>query len=164
MNSPFVRQYYLIVFLLFLFSLIMSVMPLPNSLLLWRPQWVFLAVICLALEFPTLLSLVSVWFIGLFLDLLVSDVVGVHAIIFATVFFLIRRLHRWLSGLPLWQMAIVVCVLLIGGMLTQALLHALVGITTHFWVLCLSIFSNVWVWLLMYITVVRYKKRYQIVY
>ena len=164
MRSPFVRQYYLVVFSLFLFSFIMTVLPLPGALSLWRPHWVFLAIICLALEFPSLLSMVSVWFIGLFLDLLLSDVVGVHAIVFAIIFFVIRRLHRWISGLPLWQMAIVVCVLLIGGMLTQALLHSLVGISTHFWILCLSIFTNVLVWLLMYATVVRYKKRYQIVY
>ena len=160
MNYPMSKQYYFIVFSLILFALIMSILPLPDAMVIWRPQWVLLAVICFVLQFPSLLSMISVWMLGLFLDLLTSDVFGVHAVVFVLVFFVIRRLHRWLFGLPLWQMTIVVGALLFVSLLIQSLLHAMVGVPTDFWVLFFSIFNNLLVWMLMYLTILRFKKPY----
>ena len=111
-----------------------------------------------------MLSLFPVWLLGLFVDLLKADVVGVHAALFVVVCFVIRRLNRWLLGLPLWQMTLGVGVVVFVYSLCQFFLHYFVGLVAPISSVFFSTLINVIIWFWMYLIIVQLKKRYQPLY
>ncbi len=100
-----------VIWLSFLLAMMLSTLPMPESLEWGRPEWVALTLIYWVVALPHRVGLWSAWILGLLLDILLGSLLGIHALSLVIVAFLAQRLHRRIRMFPLWQQALLVLLL-----------------------------------------------------
>ncbi len=91
----------------------LTVVPMPAWLVPYRPDWVVLVLIFWALAAPRQAGVELGWMLGLLLDVVFANLLGVHAVGLALIGFLVGRLHLQLRMFPWWQQAVSVLLLLL---------------------------------------------------
>jgi rod shape-determining protein MreD len=73
-------------FLGFIVALILSILPMPALIAAFRPPWVLLLVLYIEYFLPGNFKLITLFFVGLMMDVLLSTVIGEHsfALLFVT--------------------------------------------------------------------------------
>ncbi len=110
----------------FLIASFMLVMPLPDWLEYYRPEWMAIVVIYWAIAFPHRIGLVSAWVLGFFVDVLEGSLLGLNGLVLALVTYLALSLYQRLRMFTMLQQASTIFIL-VG-------FHQLVS----FWVLTVS--------------------------
>tara|TARA_R110000772_G_scaffold120071_4_gene226293 strand:- start:2707 stop:3210 length:504 start_codon:yes stop_codon:yes gene_type:complete len=110
----------------FLIAAFLLVMPLPEWLEYYRPEWMALAVIYWVMALPNRIGLLSAWVLGFFVDVLEDSLLGLNGLVLALVAYMTLSLYQRLRMFTMLQQASTVF-MLIG-------LHQLVS----FWVLTVS--------------------------
>ncbi|HUR42219.1 MAG TPA: rod shape-determining protein MreD [Verrucomicrobiae bacterium] len=86
-------------------AMVLQLFELPYALGLLRPLWVPLVLVYWAMAIPRPFGLLTAWFTGLCLDVLVGSVLGQHALGLTIIVFLAIGLRGWLALFPIWQEA-----------------------------------------------------------
>ena len=89
--------------LLLVFSVLLSLIPLPPLMQPFRPLWLSLILIYWSLEGPHPISLGFAFALGLLVDVLLASLIGLHAIQWVVLMFLVARFSsriRFSSLLP----------------------------------------------------------------
>lgn len=102
-----------VILILFLIALVLTVMPLPDWVRDFRPQWVTLMLIYWCLALPQRVGVGTAWTLGVFEDVLTGTLLGQHALGLSVTAFLALRLHQRIRIFPLWQQSLSVFVLLL---------------------------------------------------
>jgi len=102
----------LIIILSFILAMLMSVMPLPEIISLFKPDWVALVLIYWVMALPNRVGVLSGWVLGLFVDVLDGTLFGINALSLAIVAFLIQMIFHRLRLFPRWKQAINVMVVI----------------------------------------------------
>jgi len=71
-----------------------TVLPLPDWLEAYRPEWVALVVIYWVVALPDRIGLFSAWITGLFMDVLEGSLLGLNALALALVAYLALSLYQ----------------------------------------------------------------------
>lgn len=66
----------IIIIFILLIALVASITPLPLGIDAFRPDWVLVVLIYWCLALPTKVNVISAWFMGLLLDVLLGSVLG----------------------------------------------------------------------------------------
>jgi len=86
-------------FLIMIIALILTILPLPVALAIFRPAWVLLVILYIELFNTEEFRLSLLFFIGLILDALLATVIGEHTFALIFVSFLVlgkvRRFHLY---------------------------------------------------------------------
>ena len=85
-------------------GLMLTLMPLPESLDPFRPDWLALLVIFWAMQLPHTWSIGTAWIIGLILDVSQGTLLGQHALAFCVIVFITLRFHLLMRVFPLPQL------------------------------------------------------------
>ncbi len=93
-------------------ALMLMVVPLPDQLEPFRPDWVALAVIYWTMMLPRTWSIGSAWLVGLFLDVAQGTILGQHALALCFIAFATVRFHLLMRVFPTSQLAATVFALL----------------------------------------------------
>jgi rod shape-determining protein MreD len=93
-------------------GLMLSIMPLPDSLQAFRPDWLALLVIFWAMQLPRTWSVGFAWIIGIVLDVSYGTLLGQHALALCLVAFVTVRFHLLMRVFPLSQLTMTVFALL----------------------------------------------------
>jgi rod shape-determining protein MreD len=96
----------------FILALVLAVIPLPDAVAAFRPDWVPLVMIYWALALPERFGLLTALCLGLALDSLSGALLGQHAIAMLVVVYLSLRFHLRIRVFPLWQMTMTIFVML----------------------------------------------------
>lgn len=111
MNAPREKQNFF--YLLLGMGLLLSLVPLPENLEAFRPPWVSLLLIYMSLQGPKSVSLGFAFLLGLLADILLSSLIGLHALQWVVLMFLVARFSsRIRFSSPLRQMLTVFLLLL----------------------------------------------------
>lgn len=94
-------------------AFILSILPLPELAVLFRPDWVALVVIYWCLAVPERMGIGLSWLVGLLLDVLQGTLLGQHAFSFTLIAYVSLRFHLQIRVYPLAQQALIVLLLLI---------------------------------------------------
>jgi rod shape-determining protein MreD len=105
-NSP------VTLWLVLLTTALLSVVPLPEGMDLFRPPWVTMAVVYWAMMWPRTCGIAAAWIIGLILDILQGSLLGQHALALGVVAYFTLRFHLQIRIFPLWQLTMTVFALL----------------------------------------------------
>jgi rod shape-determining protein MreD len=89
-----------------LLAMIFMLMPLPEGLRYFRPEWVLLTLMYWAMALPRRVGVGYAWLVGLFMDVLLGGTLGILAFAYALVIYLILHFHLQLRQFPLWQQAL----------------------------------------------------------
>ncbi|TLU66667.1 rod shape-determining protein MreD [Thalassotalea litorea] len=111
-----------VIYITIFISLIFSIIPLPIALDAYRPNWALLVLCYWAMALPNRVSVLTGWFVGLLLDVLLGSVLGINAFALAMVVYVMANNYLAIRNFSLWQQSLII------GLLT-ALYHLLI-----FWV------------------------------
>lgn len=102
-------------------ALLMSILPLPDVLQPWRPEWVTLVLLFWVMHAPNWVGLWFGLFMGLALDILLASPLGMHASALIVVIYVARMTQRWSGVFSVRQTtALVFLLILLGRLMTYA--------------------------------------------
>ena len=88
----------------FVFALMLAMMPLPDTVAAFRPDWVAMLVIYWAMQLPRTWSVGSAWIVGIVLDVSLGTLLGQHALALCAIAFITVRFHLLMRVFPIPQM------------------------------------------------------------
>ena len=92
------------IILTFMIGLMLTIMPLPDSIKMFRPDWLAMLVIFWAMQLPRTWSVGTAWIIGIVLDVSQGTLLGQHALALSCVAFITVRSHLLMRVFPLPQL------------------------------------------------------------
>ena len=113
------------------FSMMLLVLPLPQFILIYRPNWIFLMLVFWLLYAPGLTGLIWFWVIGLFQDVIQATPFGMHALSYLFLVYVLSLVSLKISRLPMWQQVLFVfCASFLVRLLCYCI-QALCGFPVH---------------------------------
>ena len=149
----------LIIAITFVIGFILSALPLPDTIVDWRPCWLAMLLIYWCMALPERVGISSAWLLGLFFDAQQSFILGQHALGFVFLAYIIIRNHKRLRVYPLLQQALVVCLYLLiyqAIMLLVMLLSGTITYTSFYW---LPAFTSMLIWPWLFIFMRDFRRR-----
>lgn len=139
-----------VILITFLIALLLTIIPLPEGLRPFRPNWVALVLIYWCLALPDRVGVGYGWLLGLVTDVLTGTLLGQHALGFTLVAFLAVKLHQRVRLYPLWQQSLTVLLLLALHQLLTMWIHGITGRPAHDWSYWLPSFIGTALWPFVY--------------
>ena len=142
-------------------GLMLSIMPLPESIAAFRPDWLALLAIFWAMQLPRTWSVGTAWIVGIILDVSYGTLLGQHALALCVIVFITVRFHLLMRVFPLSQLTATVFALLA---LYQFLLFWINGVASvsaaaaTYWAPVIT-GTVIWPFLYMFLSGVRYRAR-----
>lgn len=95
-----------VILLSFILSLILTLLPFPEGMKFFRPDWVLLVLIYWMMALPNRVGIGTAWILGIVMDVMSGGIIGVTSLVYALIAFLILSFHLQLRQYPLWQQGI----------------------------------------------------------
>jgi rod shape-determining protein MreD len=92
------------VIITFLIGLVLTIMPLPDGVESFRPDWFAMLVIFWAMKLPRTWSVGTAWIAGIVLDVSQGTLLGQHALALCFVAFITVRFHLLMRVFPMPQL------------------------------------------------------------
>ena len=125
-NVNVTRQRTWVPFATVFFAMVLLVIPAPELIRDFLPDWVSLVLIYWALALPTRMGVSLAWLAGLVVDLFTLGIPGAHALSKAVLVYLVKMLALRVRTYPLWQQSVMITLLLV----LEVLMLAIVDIVT----------------------------------
>lgn len=88
----------------FIFGLMLTIMPLPDAIDAFRPDWLAMLVIYWAMRLPRTWSVGTAWVVGIVLDASQGTLLGQHALALCCIAFITVRFHLLMRVFPVPQL------------------------------------------------------------
>ena len=149
----------LIIAMTFVVGFILSALPLPETIIDWRPCWLAMLLIYWCMALPERVGILSAWLLGLLFDVQQSFILGQHALGFIFLAYIIIKNHKRMRVYPLLQQSLVVCLYLLIFQAIMLLVMLLSGTITYTWSYWLPAFTSmlIWPWLFIFMRDFRRK-------
>jgi rod shape-determining protein MreD len=144
-------------------AVFLSLLPLPEMLVPFKPYWVAMVLIYWTLETQDMVSLGLAFLIGLVLDILSGSLIGLHALSLVVMIFLVQRFRSRLRFFPPWQQALSVLGLLVNDRIILIWITVLLGEPLPTWEYWLPplVGMALWPWLFLLLDRIRARQRLQ---
>jgi rod shape-determining protein MreD len=102
-------------FLIILSSFVITLLITTTTFVLgeFSPDWIQLVLIYWLLAVPSVIGLISSWLIGLIADVTLGSTLGMHALTYTGISFIIIKSYKFLRYLTVYQQAIIIFIILI---------------------------------------------------
>jgi len=97
----------IIIIFTLLIALMASIMPLPLSVDAFRPDWVLIVLIYWTMALPGRVNIITAWFMGFLLDVLLGSVLGVHAAAMALAIYIVADNFQKIRNFSVGQQALI---------------------------------------------------------
>lgn len=111
-----------------LVALLLSITPIPHSLMSIRPLWVALFFIYWSLALPHRVSLLAAWLFGILLDVMVNSLLGQNALVLVIITYISLLFSHKIRPQPILTQMMIIGVILIFAQLLQLWIYTLTGI------------------------------------
>ncbi|EHR40695.1 rod shape-determining protein MreD [Alishewanella jeotgali] len=150
------------IYLSLLAALLLTIIPLPYQMTLFRPDWALLVIIYWTLALPRKVSIGTAFVVGFLTDILVGTVLGVNALAFSVVSFIVAANYLKIRNFSMLQQALLVAMFLaLYQLLLFWLSHFLTGVNFrpgYLWPVLTGMLAWPWLfWLLR-----RYRRQLKI--
>ena len=146
----------------FIVAFILTVIPLPNWLVLLRPEWVALTLIYWCMALPNRIGIGIAWTTGLFLDVLRGGLLGQQALSLCIIAYITLKLYQRIRVAPLWQQAFSILVLVILHQLINLWVRGITSQPPQSWTYWLPSLSSMLIWPLCFITLREVRRHFRI--
>jgi rod shape-determining protein MreD len=144
-------------------ALLLAILHLPESWPQWlgwlRPAWVAMVVFFWVMELPHRMGLVSAWVIGILLDVLYADPLGLNGALLATITYVGWRFYERLRMYSIVQQGVVIFLLVLVGECMRVVVQDLVYDRGWSWGVVLPAFTSLLLWPFLYLLLQRLKLR-----
>ncbi len=135
----------------FVIAMILTIIPLPDWLAPFRPEWVALTLAYWCMAIPHRVGVISGFTLGIFLDVLKGAVLGQHALALAIMAYLTLKVHQQIRVFPMWQQALSVMGLLVVFQMLVMWINGIVDTKGDSWMYWLPTLSSTLMWPWVYI-------------
>ena len=145
----------------FIVGLMLSIVPLPEVIEPFRPDWLALLVIFWAMQLPRGWSVGTAWLIGIVLDVAYGTLLGQHALALCVIAFTTVRFHLLMRVFPMSQLTATVFALLALYQFILFWINGVAGVTASsvtYWGPVI-IGTLIWPFFFMFLSGVRYRTR-----
>lgn len=132
--------------LTFLVGVMLTIIPLPEWAIWFRPQWVFAILFFWVLESPTQCGMGTAFFIGLLADFVLGTPIGMHAFIFVLLTYFVMRWRAAIAHFPVIQQAGILLIFTVFNVVIEGIILHLCGHSTHTGFYLLSAITTVLFW------------------
>jgi len=143
-------------------AFMLAIMPLPDWLAEFRPDWVTLVLIYWAMAMPTRIGVTVAWFTGLLLDVSYGTLMGQHAVGMVLVIYVIHIQHQRLRVASLLQQAIVIFVLLLIKQLLALWVDGMLGRAPGSWLYFMPTITSTFLWPWTYLILRDLRRKFSI--
>lgn len=144
-------------------ALLLAIVHLPESWPQWlgwlRPAWVAMVVFFWVMELPHRVGLVSAWVLGLLLDVLQADPLGLNGVLLASITYVGWRAYERLRMYSILQQGGLVFLLVLVGDCVRLLVQDLAFDRGWSWGVMFPALVSLLMWPLLYILLSRLKLR-----
>lgn len=135
-----------IIFFTFLGALVLTVVPIPEMLRPFRPEWVTIILIYWCLTLPNRVNVGTGFLMGLTLDVLTGTLMGQYALAMSVVVFIGVTLHKQIRVYPMWQQAVSVFTLVALDQLLVAWAKGMIGEGPESWLYWMPAITTAVLW------------------
>ena len=148
-----------VIFLSLLVALLLSVVHLPEAWPAWlgwlRPNWMLLVVFFWVVEVPDRVGLIAIWVLGLFVDVLQAEPLGLNGLILASVTYLAWRFYERLRMYSVLQQCIVILILVIAAEVARAFVLDWSGRAEWHYLLIVKAMVSMVIWPFVFLVLLR---------
>ena len=158
MISPPPGRHY-VIYLTLLVGYLLALMPLPEAVSTFRPQWVALILIYWCMALPERVGIGIGWVMGLLLDVQQSTILGQHAMGLAIIAYITIKSHQRIRVFPLAQQALMICGYILLLQFLSMWIRGMVGVPPRDWTFWAPAFTSmlIWPWLFIILRDIRRK-------
>ena len=147
----------------FVLGFVLSALPLPETIINWRPCWLAMFLIYWCMALPERVGIPSAWFLGLLLDVQQSFVFGQHALGFTFLAYIIIHNHKRLRVYPLLQQAIMVFIYLLTYKALMLLVTFFSGKIAYTWFYWLPALTSMFIWPWLFIVMRDLRRKHDVI-
>ncbi len=140
-----------IIALTFIAALVLTIVPLPQWLAVFRPEWLALVIIYWCMALPHRLGIFTAFSVGIILDVLKGAVLGQHALALVVITYLTLKIYQQIRIYPMWQQALSIMGLVILYLVLVMWINGISGIQTNNWTYWLPAISSTLLWPWIYL-------------
>ena len=147
-------------------AIVLAIVHLPETWPQWlswlRPEWVSLVVFFWVMELPHRLGLISAWVIGLIVDVLYADPLGLNGVLLATITYVAWRFYERLRMYSVIQQCGVVFVLILGSEAVRMFVRDLAWDRGWNWAVVLPALMSTVLWPFVYLILQRFRLQFRV--
>ena len=150
------------VLLTIILALMLTMMPLPDSVSAFRPDWVALIMIFWTMTVPRRISVGVAWIVGIFVDVSQGTLLGQHALALCAVAYVTVKFHLLMRVFPLMQLTATIFAILALYQFLLFWINGVVGINApsiSYWA---PVITGTLIWPLLYTFVSGVRDRVQL--
>lgn len=138
-----------VILITFIAAFVLTIVPLPEWVSPFRPEWVALTLLYWCLTQPQRIGVGIGWFLGIALDVLRGALIGQHALALAVLAFLAVKVQQQVRVFPMWQQALSVLALIAFYQMLLLWINGMIGLKGQNWMYWLPSLSSalLWPWL-----------------
>ena len=142
-------NYFLLLFTFFI-AIILTIVPMPQAIIWFRPQWILMALLFWIIAMPSYYGVILAWMMGVFTDMITGTPIGQQAFIFVFIAYAVLKLHPIIFHSPRWQQALIIGIFAGINVLMRSLILGFTGHSTHIGLNALSILTTMVLWPLVH--------------
>jgi rod shape-determining protein MreD len=104
-------------------AMVLQLLPLPTVMELSRPEFVLMALIYWSMALPNRIGVSAAWITGLFVDVLLGTPLGINALAYSLIVYVIARFYLQLRQYPYWQQALIIFALVLLAKLVNLVMN-----------------------------------------
>lgn len=131
-------------------AILLTLLPLPEVLAVWRPDWILLTLVFWAIIMPKRIPLFLAWFTGLLIDSLYGTILGQHALGFTLVLYFSIRFSDRINPQIIWQQVFMIVIILGLYLVINLWILGVTGKSPNSLNYWLTLFSSIIIWPLWY--------------
>lgn len=149
------------IILTFIVGLMLTIMPLPDSVAAFRPDWLAMLVIFWAMQLPRTWSVGTAWIVGIVLDVSQGTLLGQHALALCCVAFMTVRINLLMRVFPMAQLTATVFPILAIYQFLLFWINGVAGVDAPLIVYWGPVISGTLLWpvVMMVLSGIRYRTR-----
>ncbi len=138
---------------------LLGIMPMPQWLEAWRPEWIALVLVYWVIALPHRIGLLTAWTVGFFVDVLEGSLLGLNAIALTLIAYVALSLYQRLRMFtPLQQSTTILMLIGVSQLLIFWVLTATGQNTPQNLLFVVSALSSALVWPLVFV-LLRFGRR-----
>ena len=137
------------IFFSFFIAFILTAMPLPDVLTLVRPEWVCIVVFYWALYLPYRFGISMAWLVGILLDVLEGNMLGIQALSLSVTAYIALVIHQRLKLYPFPHQSLVIFLVVALNLAAVHWIQGLFGIVSSGYSYLLPALSSAFIWTLV---------------
>ena len=143
-------------------ALVLTVLPLPEGVGIWRPEWTAMVLVYWCIALPERVGVGWSWLVGCLQDILIGSILGAHALAFAVAAYLTMRLYQRLRVFPVWQQAMAVLLLLLLIRVIVFWINSVLAESPPAWQYLMPALTGTAVWPVVFVTLRRLRRRFNV--